>query len=69
MSEQIIEQIFEMTETEIEPYTAEFIEFLNPLRKKMGHADAEKMYSIVLDAIYEAKQAGFKAGWQMRSQL
>ena len=69
MAEQIIEQIFEITESDIETHTTEFIELLNPLRKTMGYDNAEKMYSAVLMAIYEAKQAGFKAGWQMRAQL
>lgn len=69
MIDEIITQIFEMTAADTDEYTVEFLEVLNLIRGEVDYSVSEKLYSAVMMAVYEAKQAGFKAGWQMRGQL
>ena len=69
MAEEIVTQIFEMTESDIDANAEEFMEVFKLIRGKVDCEVSEKLYSVVILSLYEAKQAGFKAGWQMRAQL
>ena len=69
MAEEIVTQIFEMTESDIDANAEDFMEVFTLIRGKVDYEVSEKLYSVVIMSLYEAKQAGFKAGWQMRAQL
>ena len=69
MAEEIVTQIFEMTESDIDANAEEFMEVFKLIRGKVDYEVSEKLYSVVILSLYEAKQEGFKAGWQMRAQL
>lgn len=69
MAEKIIAQLFELHEHEIDSHDEKFVALWDQIKNVIDHDTSEQLYSVVIDALYEARQEGFKAGWQMRAQL
>lgn len=69
MTETILAEIFELHQHETDSHDTEFMAVWQRIKSDLGYEVSEQLFSAVQCDLYDAKFEGFKAGWQMRSQL